>query len=182
MKRRIFALVTVFVVCMTIASFAQPYEGEKGDVNNDGTINILDALNVVNLILEIDTLDDQGSWRADCSSSLGRCDGDSVVNILDVLKVVNIVLEVDLCPIVDIDGNTYLAIKIGNQWWISENLKVTHYRNGDPIPNVTDSTEWINLTTGAYCNYDNDPSNGDIYGHLYNWYAVDDSRGLAPEG
>ena len=60
--------------------------------------------------------------------------------------------------------------------------KVTHYRNGDTIPNVTDNTEWSNLTTGAYCNYDNDVNKATTYGCLYNWYAVNDSRNIAPEG
>jgi len=84
--------------------------------------------------------------------------------------------------VTDIDGNVYQTIKIGDQWWMMENLKVTHYRNGDPIPNVTDDTEWGNLTTGAYCNYDNDEGNVATYGRLYNWYAVGDPRGLAPTG
>ena len=59
-----------------------------------------------------------------------------------------------------------------------ENLDITHYRNGDPIPFVKSKKKWSNLTTGAYCYYDNDPENG----ILYNWHAVNDSRGLAPEG
>jgi len=82
----------------------------------------------------------------------------------------------------DIDGNSYQTVKIGDQLWIAENLKVIHYRNGDAIPNVTDDTEWGNLTTAAYCNFNNNDSNGIIYGHLYNWYTVNDSRGLAPQG
>jgi len=84
--------------------------------------------------------------------------------------------------VTDIDGNVYQTVKIGNQWWMSENLKVTHYRNGDAIPNVTDATEWSNLITGAYCNYGNDVNNATTYGRLYNWYAVNDSRNIAPEG
>ena len=84
--------------------------------------------------------------------------------------------------ITDFDGNIYRTIKIGNQWWMAENLKVTHYRNGDPIPNVTVSSTWTSLTTGAYCYYDNNSSNLDIYGCLYNWYAVNDNRIIAPEG
>ena len=82
----------------------------------------------------------------------------------------------------DIDGNVYKTIKIGEQWWMAENLKVTHYRNGDPIPNITGNTEWKNLSTGAYCNYENDTSNVATYGRLYNWYAVKDSCDIAPEG
>jgi uncharacterized protein (TIGR02145 family) len=63
-----------------------------------------------------------------------------------------------------------------------KNLDVSTYRNGDPIPQVTDSATWNNLTTGAWCYYNNDPANGAIYGKLYNWYAVMDPRGLAPAG
>ena len=84
--------------------------------------------------------------------------------------------------VIDIDGNVYQSVKIGDQYWMAENLKVTHYRNGDAIPNVTGNIEWSNLTTGAYCNYNNDDTNADTYGSLYNWYAVDDSRNIAPEG
>ena len=83
---------------------------------------------------------------------------------------------------VDYDGNVYQVVKIGSQCWMMENLKVTHYRNGDPIPNVTDDSEWEALSTGAYCEYDNDPANVATYGRLYNWYAVDDNRNIAPEG
>jgi uncharacterized protein (TIGR02145 family) len=71
---------------------------------------------------------------------------------------------------------------IGAQIWSSQNLDVTTYRNGDIIPQVTDETDWINLTTGAWCYYNNNSANGEIYGKLYNWYAVNDSRGLAPFG
>jgi uncharacterized protein (TIGR02145 family) len=82
----------------------------------------------------------------------------------------------------DIDENVYHSVTIGTQTWIVENLKVTHYRNGDPIPNVRDVTIWDTLTTGAYCDYDNNARNAKIYGRLYNWYAVNDSRNLAPAG
>ena len=73
-------------------------------------------------------------------------------------------------------------VTIGTQTWTLKNLDVTTYRNGDEIPEVTDNTQWINLTTGAWCYYNNDQSNNATYGKLYNWYAVNDSRGLAPEG
>ena len=88
----------------------------------------------------------------------------------------------DIGTITDIDGNVYQTVTIGNQLWMAENLKVTHYRNGESIPNVTDETEWTNLSSDAYCNFDNNLSNVNTYGRLYNWYAVDDSRGLAPAG
>jgi len=84
--------------------------------------------------------------------------------------------------VTDIDGNIYKTVRIGDQWWMAENLKVTHYQNGDPIPNVIDKTEWINLNTGAYCSYLNDENNATTYGMLYNWFAIDDTRNIAPEG
>jgi len=84
--------------------------------------------------------------------------------------------------VTDIDGNVYRTVVIDTQVWMAENLKVTHYRDGASIPNVTDSTEWSNLTTGAYCNYDNYANNAAIYGRLYNWYAVNDIHNLAPKG
>jgi uncharacterized protein (TIGR02145 family) len=84
--------------------------------------------------------------------------------------------------ITDVDGNIYQTIKIGNQWWMAENLKVTHYSNGEMIPNVTDSIDWINLTTGAWSCYNNDTTNFETYGCLYNWYAVSDTRDIAPIG
>ena len=74
------------------------------------------------------------------------------------------------------------TIVIGTQQWMRENLDVVTYRNGDVIPQVTNATAWAALTTGAWCYYDNDSANGAIYGKLYNWYAVNDPRGLAPTG
>lgn len=74
------------------------------------------------------------------------------------------------------------TIVIGNQQWTSKNLDVAFYRNGEPIPQVTDPTAWAALTTGAWCYYNNDSTQGNKYGKLYNWYAVNDPRGLAPQG
>jgi uncharacterized protein (TIGR02145 family) len=76
----------------------------------------------------------------------------------------------------------YSFVTIGDKKWMKRNLDVDHYRNGDVIPQVTDPTEWAGLTTGAWCYYQNKTANGVIYGKLYNWYAVNDPRGLAPEG
>jgi len=75
--------------------------------------------------------------------------------------------------VTDIDGNVYETIQIGDQVWMAENLKVTHYRDGTPITHVTDNTLWVNLSTEAYCIYNNNAGNElDTYGALYNWYAV----------
>jgi len=84
--------------------------------------------------------------------------------------------------VTDFDGNVYNTIKIGNQLWMAENLKVTHYRNGDPIPNVNDNTAWRTTTNGAFCFIDNDINKSNVYGNLYNWYAVADNRNIAPNG
>ena len=82
----------------------------------------------------------------------------------------------------DIDGNVYQTVIIGGQCWTAENLKTTHYNNGNEIPNITNNDDWGNLTTGAYGDYDNNPTNSETYGRLYNWYTVDDSRGVCPDG
>ena len=118
-----------------------------------------------------------------CGDSTGGGD----VDIDDVVYLINYIFAGGPEPycigtVTDFDGNVYRAIKIGDQWWMAENLKVTHYRNGDPIPHVTDDGEWSGLGTGAYCEYGNDPGNVETYGRLYNWYAVDDSRNIAPAG
>jgi Fibrobacter succinogenes major domain (Fib_succ_major) len=82
----------------------------------------------------------------------------------------------------DIDGNEYKTVKIGTQEWMADNLVVEHYRNGDLIPQVQDKHKWSKITTGAWCYDENDSKSGKSYGKLYNWYAINDSRGLAPKG
>jgi len=82
----------------------------------------------------------------------------------------------------DIDGNQYQSIIIYGQEWMQKNLNVSKYRNGDPIPQVTDDNQWATLTTGAWRYFANITANGITYGKLYNWYAITDPRGLAPQG
>lgn len=87
--------------------------------------------------------------------------------------------------VTDIDGNVYNAITIGSQTWMTENLKTTHYRNGDAITELTSSDfdDWDKIVTGGWTCYNDDAvTNIPIYGRLYNWRAVNDSRGLAPAG
>jgi uncharacterized protein (TIGR02145 family) len=84
--------------------------------------------------------------------------------------------------VTDIDGNRYGTVKIGSAVWMSENLRTTHYRNGDPVPEVQSPTAWGSTAAGAWCNYDNRAENGNRFGRLYNWQAVNDPRGLAPRG
>jgi uncharacterized protein (TIGR02145 family) len=82
--------------------------------------------------------------------------------------------------VASLQTTTYPNVLIDTQYWMEKNLEVTNYRNGDIIPYVSDPTAWTGLTTGAWCYYNNDPESG--YGKLYNWYAVNDPRGLAPTG
>ncbi|MBW6480577.1 MAG: T9SS type A sorting domain-containing protein [Bacteroidales bacterium] len=84
--------------------------------------------------------------------------------------------------VTDYDGNVYNTVAIGTQVWMAENLKVTHYRNGDSIPNITVASQWSNLTSGAYGIYNNDSSYATTYGLLYNWFAVTDTSGICPTG
>src|ERR1035437_4904310 len=75
------------------------------------------------------------------------------------------------------------SVTICTQSWMLKNLDVSTYRNGDLIPEVTDGSAWSALTAGAWCWYNNDSAtNASTYGKLYNWYAVNDPRGLAPTG
>jgi len=179
MKKVLMVLFGVTVLVMPFSSFA----GNCGDVDNSGTINILDVSYLINYLYRDGTAPDPlESADVDYSGS---------INILDAAYLINYLYrdgpEPDCgynCPptVTDIDGNVYQTVLIGDQCWMMENLKVTHYRNGDPIPNVTDNSTWEGLTSGAYCEHNNDPGNVATYGRLYNWYAVDDSRNIAPEG
>ena len=84
--------------------------------------------------------------------------------------------------VTDVDGNVYHTIVIGNQEWMLENLKTTRYNDGTPIPNVTDVTEWRNVDEPAYVWYNNDISNKEPYGALYNWHVIGNSKSLCPDG
>jgi uncharacterized protein (TIGR02145 family) len=112
--------------------------------------------------------------------------------VYPLIVIISIVLFNDSCKkeairddeniVQDIDGNVYHTVTIGTQTWLLEDLKTTHYRNGDPIANITDNKEWSDLTTPGYCNYENDSAIASVYGRLYNWYAMEDIRNIAPEG
>jgi uncharacterized protein (TIGR02145 family) len=98
------------------------------------------------------------------------------------MKKVNLILILFVCLGTISFSQT---VTIGTQVWMTKNLDVDRFRNGDPIPEAKTTEEWENAGENkqpAWCYYDNDPKNGEKYGKLYNWYAVSDSRGLAPEG
>ncbi len=144
----------ILFILLCLASTIAQAEYICGDNNGDGDVNVSDAVYMINYIFIF------GSPAPDPNCCGVPCGG----------------------TVTDYDGNFYRTVRIGDQCWMMDNLKVTHYRNGDPIPNVTDAGEWNNLSTGAYCDYNNDPANADAYGRLYNFCAVYDSRNIAPEG
>jgi len=111
--------------------------------------------------------------RAYATNSVGTAYGEQVS-----FKTSKAVLQ----TVTDIDGNVYHTLKIGNQIWMVENLKTSKYRNGESITNFTDATSWSNTTIGAWCDNNNSTTNATKYGHLYNWYAVNDNRKIAPIG
>ena len=157
-----------------------------GDANEDGIINVGDVVYLVSYLYK-------GGPPPVPNECVGDVNNDEIVNLGDVVYLISYLYKggpvpdpncCSDCPptVTDYDGNVYQTVLIGDQCWMMENLKVTHYRNGDPIPHVTDGGIWSGLSTGAYCNYDNDPANVATYGRLYNWFAVDDSRKIAPAG
>ena len=118
--------------------------------------------------------------RAYATNSEGTAYGDQVL-----FKTIQ-----ETGTVTDIDGNEYETVKIGDQWWMAENLKVTRYNDGTDIDYPVANQDWMERTAGAYAIYphgtvdgiDSDEEMVDAYGKLYNWYAVDDDRGLCPEG
>lgn len=87
-----------------------------------------------------------------------------------------------IAVVIDIDGNEYKTVPIGDQVWMKENLKVTHFRNGDPISRENSDYFWKYVYDAKYCSYKNSEDELAEFGALYNWYAVSDSRNIAPEG
>ena len=84
--------------------------------------------------------------------------------------------------VIDIDGNKYKTVIIGNQEWMGENLNVTRFNDGNKIPNIVESKMWANFLNEAWCNYNNNDSIGSIYGKLYNWEVVNNNKNVCPIG
>jgi len=131
---------------------------------------------------EVCDLIESNNWESWWSFSDSILDGNNLINTCEETT--------DVCE--DIDGNVYETIQIGGQLWMAENLKVTHYNDNSEIPTGYSGSEWTQLETDAYAVYPTDDDNAsqstcgddcaDVYGNLYNWYAVDDDRGVCPDG
>ena len=122
--------------------------------------------------------------RAFANNSAGTAYGDQFSFTTDAEEIVPIAFNPDLTygSVSDIEGNTYKTVQIGTQVWMAENLRTTKYNDGEQIDNVVDFTEWEGLTTGAYCWYGNNATSyKEIYGGLYNWFAVSTGK-LCPTG
>ncbi len=168
----------------TTATFAACCVGTTGNVDgsSDCMVDISDVFAMVDYL--------------SASIPLSSCSAENDVNIDGTADISDLFALIDYlagaaalptCPfetgtVADVDGNVYQTVTIGTQVWMAENLRVTHYRNGDPIPNVTDPNVWDGLTAGAYCEYYNDVNNVPTYGRLYNWHSVSDVRNIAPAG
>ena len=115
-----------------------------------------------------------------------------IANLLNVLFILQFLIISTGCSkkdnadvvktVTDNDGNIYNTVRIGTQTWMVENLKTSKYRNGDVIPSPNYMAWFNGLTTGAISSYDNSDNNTAKYGRLYTWYAVHDSRNIAPVG
>ena len=113
---------------------------------------------------------------------LTGCEKKDEVPVTQQVIVVIDTVSVPPDAVADFDGNVYSTTVIGNQRWMAENLRSAHYADGDPIPYVPSSNQWVGLATGAWSNYDNDAAYETFYGKLYNWYAVSDARNVCPDG
>lgn len=102
------------------------------------------------------------------------------------MKKVRLLISVLLAVVFsNLNAQNFKQVKIGNQIWMTENLNAYKFRNGDTIPEAKTVEEWKKASANnspAWCYYANNPASGASYGKLYNWFAVNDPRGLAPEG
>jgi uncharacterized protein (TIGR02145 family) len=129
------------------------------------------------------TFDDAGTYLVKLTGVTGdRCpySDEITITIEDGPSIALISLSSEEI-VKDVDENVYTSVIIGEQQWMSENLRTTKYSDGTAIPNVKDENNWNNLTSGAWSHYDNDNQYETTYGKLYNWYAVETGK-LCPTG
>jgi uncharacterized protein (TIGR02145 family) len=150
-------------------------------VGTIGTYNISATSNGV-VFSAIGTFTSTGSQNLILSASGTPIAAGTNTYALNVTPNCNFSMTTMPFTVTDTGGNTYQTVEICNQIWMQSNLNVDRYRNGDIIPQATNGTQWTNATTGMWKYYQYNTANGLIYGKIYNWYAIIDPRGLAPEG
>jgi uncharacterized protein (TIGR02145 family) len=131
--------------------------------------------------IEIDPQDSEGHERIE-SLNIKTKEEQGVFDYLEIEESPIYVKHEQSAKIIDIDGNEYKTIKIGQQVWMADNLKVSRFKNGDIIPLIENDNEWKDTNKPAFCYYNNNKSFNSNYGALYNWYAVNDHRNIAPTG
>jgi len=158
------------------------FEQQIVDLNNSITKLKAQALiDKSSLKTKDEAIVNAASEKAQLSAALKQKNDSLNLVLADLVKLKPPVKIAPVTVVVDNKG-PIKGVAIGTQVWMSTNLNVSTYRNGDVIPQVQDKDAWANLTTGAWCYYENDAKNGVKYGKLYNWFAVNDARGLAPAG
>ena len=158
------------------------FEQQIVDLNNSITkLKAQELIDKNSLKTKDDVIVKAASEKAQLSAALKQKNDSLNLVLADLVKLKPPVKVVPVIPVVDNKG-PIKGVAIGSQVWTSTNLNVSTYRNGDVIPQVQDRDAWAKLTTGAWCYYENNAANGTKYGKLYNWYAVNDARGLAPAG
>ena len=179
------------------ASYILPFGATSGGVVNGNVIERGVCYNITGTPTIEDSIVPSGSGSGTFTSILSWLDGNTTYYVRAYAnktkkgtttttygnEVSFTTQEAIYGTVTDIDGNEYNTIQIGTQIWMMENLKTTKYRNGIDISHVGgDGTEWATLSTGAYCNYNNNEDVVGTYGRLYNWFAVDDESNIAPVG
>ena len=153
--------------------------GQKGLMSNNGCPSDVDGDGVMD---DIDTCPNQ-KGPASNKGCPNDTDGDGIIDDKDGCPNQKGLEANNGCP--EVVSKYFASVTIGSQVWMQENLNVDRFRNGDIIPEAKSKEEWERYGKEgkpAWCYYNNDPSNGSRYGKLYNWYAVNDPRGLAPKG
>jgi uncharacterized protein (TIGR02145 family) len=107
---------------------------------------------------------------------------EKIIKLLFLLCLNMSVLAQSAGTIKDAEGNEYKTVQIGDQVWMAENLRTSVFGNGDSIPNVKSKEKWVDLTSGAWVYYQNNPNFNPTFGKLYNWYVIEDERGICPAG
>lgn len=155
------------------------------DFKNQRLINFISCFQNSNTIADYINQEWQCGWTIDYKVVEVNNSISEVKCSLSIDVDYDAVLEdyyLEFMNVTDIDGNVYKTVKIGYYLWMAENLRVTRYRNGDKIASIEDDENWGENKTGVWYNYNRKTYSDCIYGKLYNWFAVDDKRGLAPEG